>query len=178
MLLQLHRLQRADKQVRAANEGLRAAIGQLNLSLNKAKRVKDEYISYYLSTHSQYLDKLEALKHSLQRFWPISSTRAAKAARWGQPQAGAQRAIQGLRPGISKAASPLHRRVQHPVSGRRPPAPDRRPTAHAQAAHLRACTARHRRQQAHQPHFEVLYQHYLHLQNAGEKPVYLPQRGV
>jgi CHASE3 domain sensor protein len=67
MLLQLHRLQRADKQVRAANEGLRAAIGQLNLSLNEANRVKDEYISYYLSTHSQYLDKLEALKHSLQR---------------------------------------------------------------------------------------------------------------
>jgi hypothetical protein len=69
ILLQLRRLQRADKQVRAANEELRAAIGQLNqlnLGLNEANRVKDEYIGYYLSTNSQYLDKLEALKHSLQ----------------------------------------------------------------------------------------------------------------
>lgn len=69
ILWQLRRLQRADKQVRAANDELRAAIGQLNqlnLGLNEANRVKDEYIGYYLSTNSQYIDKLEALKHALQ----------------------------------------------------------------------------------------------------------------
>lgn len=68
ILLQLRRLQRADKQVLAANEELRAAIGQLNqlnLGLNEANRVKDEYIGYYLSSSSQYLDKLEGLKRSL-----------------------------------------------------------------------------------------------------------------
>jgi hypothetical protein len=68
ILLQLRRLQRADKLVLAANQELRAAIGQLNqlnLGLNEANRVKDEYIGYYLSSNSQYLDKLEGLKHSL-----------------------------------------------------------------------------------------------------------------
>ncbi|MGI4872462.1 MAG: DUF6377 domain-containing protein [Janthinobacterium lividum] len=69
ILLQLRRLQRADKQVRAANQELRVAIGQLNqlnLGLNEANRVKDEYIGYYLNTNSQYIDKLEELKGTLQ----------------------------------------------------------------------------------------------------------------
>ncbi|MGI4865192.1 MAG: DUF6377 domain-containing protein [Janthinobacterium lividum] len=68
ILLQLRRLQRADKQVLSANEELRAAIGQLNqlnLGLNEANRVKDEYIGFYLSSNSQYIDKLEGLKQSL-----------------------------------------------------------------------------------------------------------------
>jgi len=65
---QLRRLQRADKRVLASNEELRAAIGQLNqlnMRLNEANRIKDEYIGYYLNTNSQYIDKLEALKKSL-----------------------------------------------------------------------------------------------------------------
>jgi Domain of unknown function (DUF6377) len=69
ILLQLRRLQRADKQVQTANQELRTAIEQLhklNLGLNEANRVKDEYIGYYLSTNSQYFDKLEALKRSLE----------------------------------------------------------------------------------------------------------------
>jgi hypothetical protein len=68
ILLQLRRLQRADKQVRAANQELRTAIGQLNqlnLGLNEANRVKDEYIGYYLNSNSQALDKLEKLRQSL-----------------------------------------------------------------------------------------------------------------
>lgn len=68
ILLQLRRLQRADKKVQAANQELRAAIEQLhqlNLGLNEANRVKDEYIGYYLNTNSQYIDKLEGLKQSL-----------------------------------------------------------------------------------------------------------------
>ena len=68
ILLQLRRLQRADKQVQTVNQELRAAIGQLhqlNLGLNEANRVKDEYIGYYLNTNSQYIDKLEGLKQSL-----------------------------------------------------------------------------------------------------------------
>lgn len=69
ILLQLRRLQRAEKLVQTANQELRAAIGQLNqlnLGLNEANRVKDEYIGYYLNTNSQYIDKLEFLKQALQ----------------------------------------------------------------------------------------------------------------
>ena len=68
ILAQLRRLQRADKRVLASNKELRAAIGQLNqlnMRLNEANRIKDEYIGYYLNTNSQYIDKLEALKKSL-----------------------------------------------------------------------------------------------------------------
>jgi len=68
ILLQLRRLQRAENQVRVANQELRVTIeqlNQLNLGLNEANRVKDEYIGYYLSSNSQYIDKLENLKHSL-----------------------------------------------------------------------------------------------------------------
>lgn len=68
ILAQLRRLQRADRQVRAANQELRAAIEQLhqlNLGLHEANRIKDEYIGYYLSTNSQYIDKLDGLKQSL-----------------------------------------------------------------------------------------------------------------
>ena len=68
ILVQLRRLQRADKQVLAANQELRAAIGQLhqlNLGLHEANRIKDEYIGYYLSSNSQSIDRLEELKRSL-----------------------------------------------------------------------------------------------------------------
>jgi len=68
ILLQLRRLQRAEKQLRLANQELQAAIGQLNklnLGLNEANRVKDEYIGYYLNSNSQSLDKLEKLRNSL-----------------------------------------------------------------------------------------------------------------
>jgi hypothetical protein len=68
IMVQLRRLQRADKLVLAANQELRAAIGQLhqlNGGLHEANRIKDEYIGYYLSSNSQYIDKLEELKRSL-----------------------------------------------------------------------------------------------------------------
>lgn len=68
ILLQLRRLQRASQQAQAASQELQAAVGQLhqlNLGLNEANRIKDEYIGYYLSTNSQYLDRLEELKRAL-----------------------------------------------------------------------------------------------------------------
>lgn len=68
ILVQLRRLQRADKQVLAANQELRTAIGQLhqlNLGLHEANRIKDEYIGYYLNSNSQSIDKLEELKRTL-----------------------------------------------------------------------------------------------------------------
>ena len=68
ILLQLRRLQRVEKQLRLTNQELQSAIGQLNqlnLGLNEANRVKDEYIGYYLNSNSQSLDKLEKLKQSL-----------------------------------------------------------------------------------------------------------------
>jgi len=68
ILVQLRRLQRADKLVLAANQELRVAIEQLrqlNAGLHEANRIKDEYIGYYLSSNSQYIDKLEELKRSL-----------------------------------------------------------------------------------------------------------------
>lgn len=66
---QLRKLQKADRIISQANEELRArneALHQLNLGLNEANKIKEEYIGYYFHNNSQYIDKLEALKKTLE----------------------------------------------------------------------------------------------------------------
>ena len=66
---QLRRQRRADQLISRANQELRArneALHLLNLGLNEANKIKEEYIGYYFHNNSQYIDKLEALKKALQ----------------------------------------------------------------------------------------------------------------
>ncbi|TYZ07430.1 tetratricopeptide repeat protein [Hymenobacter lutimineralis] len=65
---QLRRLQKADKLISLTNRELRARnqeLYQLNSGLNEANKIKEEYIAYYFHNNSQYIDKLEALKKTL-----------------------------------------------------------------------------------------------------------------
>ncbi|MCR5889171.1 DUF6377 domain-containing protein [Hymenobacter sp. J193] len=65
---QLRRLQKADKLISLTNRELRVRnneLHQLNSGLNEANKIKEEYIAYYFHNNSQYIDKLEALKKTL-----------------------------------------------------------------------------------------------------------------
>ena len=72
---QLRRLQRTGRQLAATNHELQAnntrqqqlngQLQALNLGLNEANRIKEEYIGYYFSSASRYIDKLESLQKKL-----------------------------------------------------------------------------------------------------------------
>ncbi len=67
---QLKRLQRADAIISTINEELQRSnqhLSQLNQKLNEANRIKDEYIGYYFNISSGYIDKIETIKHSLDK---------------------------------------------------------------------------------------------------------------
>lgn len=80
--MQLRRLQRAGKLLAATNQELHInndklqslnalqqqlndKLSELNLGLNEANRVKEEYIGYYFSNTTHYIDKLESLRRKL-----------------------------------------------------------------------------------------------------------------
>lgn len=60
---QLRKLKAADLTIVAANNTLQ----QTNLKLTEANRIKEEYIGYYFSINSEYLDKIEAVKRSVEQ---------------------------------------------------------------------------------------------------------------
>ncbi len=65
---QLRKLQKADRLIAITNRELRGRnneLHQLNSGLNEANRIKEEYIGYYFHNNSQYIDKMEALKKTL-----------------------------------------------------------------------------------------------------------------
>lgn len=68
ILKQLRKLQKAGKLIDVTNRELRERnrdLRQLNMGLNEANKIKEEYIGYYFHNNSQYIDKIEALKKSL-----------------------------------------------------------------------------------------------------------------
>jgi DNA-binding FrmR family transcriptional regulator len=74
---QLRRLQRAEGTISAINQALQAnntTLSQLNQQLsaanhklNEANVIKDEYIGYYFNITSEYIDRVESLKNSLNK---------------------------------------------------------------------------------------------------------------
>ncbi len=65
---QLWKLQKADRLISIANRELRGRndeLRHLNGGLNEANRIKEEYIGYYFHNNSQYIDKIETLKKTL-----------------------------------------------------------------------------------------------------------------
>ncbi len=63
ILRQLKKLKLADKEILEAN---RALLGS-NHKLMEANKIKEEYIGYYFSINSNYLDKIEKLKSDLEK---------------------------------------------------------------------------------------------------------------
>lgn len=43
------------------------ALSQFNAKLDEANMIKDEYIGYFFNTHSEYIDKLDRLKRSIEK---------------------------------------------------------------------------------------------------------------
>lgn len=67
---QLKKLQRADAIISTINQELQANnqyLHQLNYKLSEVNRIKDEYIGYYLTISSEYIDKIENTKHTLNK---------------------------------------------------------------------------------------------------------------
>ncbi|WP_019948972.1 DUF6377 domain-containing protein [Hymenobacter aerophilus] len=65
---QLRKLQKAGRLISATNNELRLRnheLRQLNEGLNEANKIKEEYLAYYFHHNSQYIDKLEGLKKTL-----------------------------------------------------------------------------------------------------------------
>nr|WP_262904692.1 DUF6377 domain-containing protein [Hymenobacter lucidus] len=65
---QLRKLQQADRLISQSNQELRERnekLNQLNSVLNEANKIKEEYIAYYFHNNSHYIDRLEALKKTL-----------------------------------------------------------------------------------------------------------------
>lgn len=60
---QLKKLKVADKIIKLANENLQ----HTNDLLKEANKIKDEYIVYYFNVCSEYIDKLERLKKSIEQ---------------------------------------------------------------------------------------------------------------
>jgi len=60
---QLKRLKLADAKIIAANNSLQHA----NQKLMEANKIKEEYIGYYFSVNSEYLDKIESFKQSVEQ---------------------------------------------------------------------------------------------------------------
>lgn len=84
VLKQLKKIRAADKIILGKNEALRTAneslikanttmdnanraLSQFNVKLNEANMIKDEYIGYFFNIHSDYIDKLERLKRSIEK---------------------------------------------------------------------------------------------------------------
>ncbi len=65
---QLRKLRKAGRLIFATNRELRERNGelrQLNIGLNEANKIKEEYIGFYFHNNSQYIDKIETLKKRL-----------------------------------------------------------------------------------------------------------------
>jgi len=65
---QLRRLQKADRLISISNDELRqrnAELHQLNIGLNEANKIKEEYILYFFHNNSHSIDRLEAMKKLL-----------------------------------------------------------------------------------------------------------------
>jgi hypothetical protein len=60
---QYKKLKEADRKIREANESLQ----DINLKLREADKIKEEYIGYYFNINSNFLDKIEALKTSIDQ---------------------------------------------------------------------------------------------------------------
>lgn len=58
---QLKRLKVADAAIRQANRNLK----EINRKLLEADKIKEEYIGYYFSNNSNYIDKIESFKRSI-----------------------------------------------------------------------------------------------------------------
>jgi hypothetical protein len=58
---QLRRLRVADAAIRQANRNLK----EINRKLLEADKIKEEYIGYYFSNNSNYIDKIESFKRSI-----------------------------------------------------------------------------------------------------------------
>ena len=67
---QLKKLQRADAIISTINQELQLNnqyLVQLNHKLNEVNHIKDEYIGYYLTISSEYIDKIASIKHSVDK---------------------------------------------------------------------------------------------------------------
>ncbi len=60
---QYRKLKVADYQIMEANKSLQ----EINQKLREADRIKEEYIGYYFNINTDYLDKIEALKKSIDQ---------------------------------------------------------------------------------------------------------------
>jgi hypothetical protein len=60
---QLKKLQAAEAKIMEANESLQ----EMNQKLTEANKIKEEYIGYYFSINSEYLDKIESFKRSVEQ---------------------------------------------------------------------------------------------------------------
>jgi hypothetical protein len=84
VMKQLKKLRIADKIIIDKNEDLNTAnesllkvnhtldkankkLSQFNLKLDEANMIKDEYIGYFFNVHSDYIDKIDRLKRSLEK---------------------------------------------------------------------------------------------------------------
>jgi len=62
-LFQFRKLRRQDLVIRQANENLTAANGMLS----EANKIKEEYLGYYFNINSEYLEKIEKFKRSVDQ---------------------------------------------------------------------------------------------------------------
>lgn len=60
---QYKKLKEADQKIKEANESLQ----EINHRLREADKIKEEYIGYYFNINSDYLDKVESLKKSIDQ---------------------------------------------------------------------------------------------------------------
>lgn len=61
--MQYKKLKAADRKIKEANESLQ----EINRQLREADKIKEEYIGYYFNINSDYLDKIESLKKSIDQ---------------------------------------------------------------------------------------------------------------
>lgn len=62
---ELHQNNEKLQKLNHTQQELNSKLQELNNGLNEANRIKEEYIGYYFSNTSRYIDKLEALKNKL-----------------------------------------------------------------------------------------------------------------
>src|SRR3954470_24133511 len=60
---QLRKLKLAESKITEANNNLQ----QTNQQLREANKIKEEYIGYYFNINSEYLDKIESFKKSIDQ---------------------------------------------------------------------------------------------------------------
>ncbi len=63
ILNQMRRLKKAQQQIQSAYQSLT----QINIKLQEANRIKEEYIGYYFNVTSEYIDKLEKFQKEVHR---------------------------------------------------------------------------------------------------------------